>query len=198
MSRPADLPTALRLGARARAATRWTLSMPKSERNTITGRYAPEQPQEPFARHPAHRADRRYRGVGFGQSTLVKHMLYAALRKSKGKSTDAPGAHRALRRQDLVDQSPIGKTTRLNRARYVGTLDAILKLYAQQPLAKECKYSANVSNVGETCHSKATTLPAAMADLCGLVLRQVWKCSGRSEDDGFAATPCGSSWPVSA
>jgi hypothetical protein len=122
-------------------------------------------------------------------------MLYAALRKSKGKSTDAPGVHRALRRQGLVDQSPISKTTRLNRARYVGTFDAILRLYAQQPLAKECKYSANVSNVGETCHSKVTTLPAAMADLCGLVLRQVWQCSGRSED-GFAATPCGSSWPT--
>ena len=91
-------------------------------------------------------------------------MLYAALRKSKGKSTDAPGAHRALRRQDLVDQSPIGKTTRLNRARDVATFDTILKRYAQQPLAKECKYSANVSNVGETCHSKVTTLPAAMAD----------------------------------
>jgi len=121
-------------------------------------------------------------------------MLYAALRKSKGKSTDAPGVHRALRRQGLVDQSPISKTTRLNRARYVGTFDAILRLYAQQPLAKECKYSANVSNVGETCHSKVTTLPAAMADLCGLVLRQVWQCSGRSED-GFAATPCGSSSP---
>ena len=92
-------------------------------------------------------------------------MLYAALRKSKGKSTDAPGAHRALRRQDLVDQSPIGKTTRLNRARDVATFDTILKRYAQQPLAKECKYSANVSNVGETCHSKAKTPLVAVADV---------------------------------
>ena len=100
-----------------------------------------------------------------------------------------------VRRRGRVYESRISKTTRLNRARYVGTFDAILRLYAQQPLAKECKYSANVSNVGETCHSKVTTLPAAMADLCGLVLRQVWQCSGRSED-GFAATPCGSSWPT--
>ena len=55
-------------------------------------------------------------------------MLYAALRKSKGKSTDAPGAHRALRRQDLVaddvlvDQSHIGKTARSNREKNFVTL----------------------------------------------------------------------------
>lgn len=43
--------------------------------------------------------------------------------------------------------------------------DAILKVYAQQPLAKERKHSANVSNVGETCHSKAKTPLVAVADV---------------------------------
>jgi len=54
---------------------------------------------------------------GSGKSTLVEDVLYAALRKAKGRPTDAPGAHRALHGADriedvvMVDQSPIGKTT---------------------------------------------------------------------------------------
>ncbi|HKC43562.1 MAG TPA: excinuclease ABC subunit UvrA [Burkholderiales bacterium] len=85
---------------------------------------------------------------GSGKSTLVQDVLYAALRKAKGKPTDAPGAHRELRGGGLVDdvvlvdQSPIGKTTRSNPASYVGAFDAIRKLFAETPTAKERGYTA--------------------------------------------------------
>ena len=84
---------------------------------------------------------------GSGKSTLVQDVLYAALLKHQGKPTEAPGAHRALRGHDLidgvvmVDQSPIGRTTRSNPASYVGAFDAIRALFAQSPLAKERGYT---------------------------------------------------------
>jgi excinuclease ABC subunit A len=85
---------------------------------------------------------------GSGKSTLVQDVLYAALRKGKGKPTEAPGAHRELAGADrvadvvLVDQSPIGKTTRSNPASYVGAFDGIRKLFAETPAARERGYTA--------------------------------------------------------
>ncbi len=84
---------------------------------------------------------------GSGKSTLVQDVLYAALLKHKGKPTEAPGAHGALRGHEqigdvvMVDQSPIGRTTRSNPASYVGAYDAIRALFAQAPLAKERSYT---------------------------------------------------------
>jgi excinuclease ABC subunit A len=84
---------------------------------------------------------------GSGKSTLVQDVLYAALLKAKGKPTEAPGKHRGLRGAEaigdvvMVNQSPIGKTTRSNPASYVGAFDAIRDLYAKAPLAKERKYT---------------------------------------------------------
>ncbi len=83
---------------------------------------------------------------GSGKSTLVQDVLYPALAKAKGKSVEAPGAHDRLLGHDwvagvsLVDQSPIGKTTRSNPASYVGAFDAIRQLFAKTPLAKERDY----------------------------------------------------------
>ncbi len=84
---------------------------------------------------------------GSGKSTLVQDVLYAALRKAKGKPTETPGAHRALLGADridavvMVDQTPIGKTTRSNPASYVGAFDAIRSRFAAAPLARERGYT---------------------------------------------------------
>src|SRR5437660_189030 len=91
----------------------------------------------------------RVTGVsGSGKSTLVQDVLYAALRKAKGKPTETPGTFRELRGHALiadavmVDQTPIGRTTRSNPASYVGAWDAIRNIYAKEPLAKGRRYTA--------------------------------------------------------
>ncbi len=84
---------------------------------------------------------------GSGKSTLVQDVLYAALRKAKGKPTEPPGAHRSLIGADqvedvlMVDQSPIGKTTRSNPASYVGAFDSIRQLFAKAHESKTRKYT---------------------------------------------------------
>jgi hypothetical protein len=85
---------------------------------------------------------------GSGKSTLVQDVLYAALLQAKGKPTDTPARTRALLGADLiddvvmVDQTPIGRTTRSNPASYVGAFDAIRKRFARAPLARERGYTA--------------------------------------------------------
>jgi excinuclease ABC subunit A len=85
---------------------------------------------------------------GSGKSTLVQDVLYAALRKAKGKPTETPGTFRELRGHALiadvvmVDQTPIGRTTRSNPASYVGAWDAIRNIYAREPLARGRRYTA--------------------------------------------------------
>jgi excinuclease ABC subunit A len=84
---------------------------------------------------------------GSGKSTLVEDVLYPALRKAKGLPTEAAGEHDQLDGADrveevvLVDQSAIGRTTRSNPASYVGAFDAIRKLFAADPLARERGYT---------------------------------------------------------
>ena len=84
---------------------------------------------------------------GSGKSTLIQDILYPALRKRFGKPTEAPGAFASLEGVEhigdvvMVDQSPIGRTTRSNPASYVGAFDVIRKLFAAEPLAKERNYT---------------------------------------------------------
>ncbi|MCP4406542.1 MAG: excinuclease ABC subunit UvrA [Gammaproteobacteria bacterium] len=85
---------------------------------------------------------------GSGKSTLVQGICYNALSKLKAKPKDPPGRHRALHGHQhiqevvLVNQSPIGKTTRSTPASYMGALDGIRKAFAAEPLAHERNYTA--------------------------------------------------------
>jgi excinuclease ABC subunit A len=85
---------------------------------------------------------------GSGKSTLVEDVLYPALLKYRGRPTETPGRFAGLAGAELiddvvmVDQNPIGRTTRSNPASYVGAFDAIRALFAAEPAAQERKYSS--------------------------------------------------------
>ena len=80
---------------------------------------------------------------GSGKTTLVKQTLFPALQKHFGESADRPGMFRKLSGDldnishiEMVDQNPIGKSSRSNPVTYVKAYDEIRKLYAKQPVAK--------------------------------------------------------------
>ncbi len=85
---------------------------------------------------------------GSGKSTLMVDICYNALRKLKGLPAGPAGPHRELRGHEhlddviLVNQAPIGKTSRSNPASYVGAFDSIRKMFAAHPLAVQRGYSA--------------------------------------------------------
>jgi excinuclease ABC subunit A len=80
---------------------------------------------------------------GSGKTTLVKQTLYPALQKHYGEGTDRPGIYKymggdieTIGHVEMVDQNPIGKSSRSNPVTYIKAWDEIRKLYAKQPLAK--------------------------------------------------------------
>jgi excinuclease ABC subunit A len=79
---------------------------------------------------------------GSGKSTLVNDILARALYKSVYGSREAPGRHRGIDGDELVDkvieidQSPIGRTPRSNPATYTGVFDHIRRLFAATQEAK--------------------------------------------------------------
>ena len=85
---------------------------------------------------------------GSGKSSLVKGILYPALKRHLDEVADAPGEYIALEGDwqqiahvEFVDQNPIGKSTRSNPATYVKAYDAVRQLFAEQPLAKQMGFS---------------------------------------------------------
>ena len=80
---------------------------------------------------------------GSGKTTLVKQVLYPALNKLKGEFADKVGIHKAITGDidsiahlEMIDQNPIGKSSRSNPITYIKAYDAIRELYAKQPLSK--------------------------------------------------------------
>ena len=68
---------------------------------------------------------------GSGKSSLIKGILYPALRRALGDVCDAPGLYGGLegdvssvKHVEFVDQNPIGKSARSNPATYVKAFDA--------------------------------------------------------------------------
>jgi excinuclease ABC subunit A len=79
---------------------------------------------------------------GSGKSTLAVDIVYRALARRLGDlDVELPGAHRALdgaeavKRVTLVDQLPLGRTSRGNAATYTKAWDCVRALYAKEPEA---------------------------------------------------------------
>lgn len=86
---------------------------------------------------------------GSGKSSLIRKVLYPALKKRLGAYADKTGKFGSLSGavQDLgdvefVDQNPIGKSSRSNPVTYLKAYDDIRTLYARQPLSQTRKYKA--------------------------------------------------------
>ena len=93
---------------------------------------------------------------GSGKSSLVKKVLYPALKKIKGGYADKTGAFdllkgdiNALSDVEFIDQNPIGKSSRSNPATYLKAWDEIRKLMSDQKASqiagfKPAHFSFNV------------------------------------------------------
>ena len=80
---------------------------------------------------------------GSGKSSLVRNILYNALRKMHGKSNGRTGrfAHlsgdiKRISHVEMVDQNPIGRSSRSNPATYLKAYDDIRNLYADLQISK--------------------------------------------------------------
>jgi MarC family membrane protein len=79
---------------------------------------------------------------GSGKSTLVHDTLVAALKKELGQSVDRVGRYQTLEGGlhvydvEMVDQSPIGRSSRSNPATYSKAFDGIRDVFSQSKQAK--------------------------------------------------------------
>ena len=80
---------------------------------------------------------------GSGKTTLVKQVFYNALLKAKQLPTEIVGGYSELKGDlhlideiEMVDQNPIGKSSRSNPVTYIKAYDSIRDLYARQALSK--------------------------------------------------------------
>ena len=81
---------------------------------------------------------------GSGKTTLVKQILYPALQKLKGiTGVEKPGLHqkisgdwKTVSQVEMIDQNPIGKSSRSNPVTYIKAYDEIRELFSSQPLSK--------------------------------------------------------------
>jgi len=80
---------------------------------------------------------------GSGKTTLIKHILFPALKKILGEPGEKMGLHKALSGDvdaltqiEMIDQNPIGKSSRSNPVTYIKAWDCMRDLFATQPLGK--------------------------------------------------------------
>ena len=84
---------------------------------------------------------------GSGKSTLIRKILYPALLRNLQLGTEETGRFRELAGStnkiasiEMVDQQPIGKSSRSNPITYIKAYDAIRALFSELPLAKTRGY----------------------------------------------------------
>ncbi len=84
---------------------------------------------------------------GSGKSSLIKNILYPGLKKIINETAEKPGKHSRIEADlsklsdvVMVDQNPIGRSTRSNPVTYIKAYDLIRDLFAAQPLSKQRNY----------------------------------------------------------
>lgn len=119
---------------------------------------------------------------GSGKSSLIKGILYPAMKRQLDEVADAPGEYigmegdvASIAHVEFVDQNPIGKSTRSNPATYVKAYDSIRSLFAEQPLAKQLGFSAqhfSFNTEGGRCEEckGAGTITVEMQFMADIVL----------------------------
>ncbi len=88
---------------------------------------------------------------GSGKSTLIKSILYPAMKRQLGEITGEKigafdkltGSLDKITSVEMVDQSPIGRSSRSNPVTYIKAFDDIRTLFADQKLAKMRGYKAS-------------------------------------------------------
>lgn len=86
---------------------------------------------------------------GSGKSTLIKQIFHPAMLKALGKSSNKIGEFdglsgdtKRIEEVEMVDQNPIGRSSRSNPATYVKAFDFIRDLFTKQQLSKVRGYKA--------------------------------------------------------
>lgn len=127
---------------------------------------------------------------GSGKSSLVTKVLYPALKKHYGGVAERTGDFGALRGSlgcltnvELVNQSPLSKSSRSNPVTYLKAYDEIRKLYAEQQLSKQMGYTAahfSFNTSGGRCDEceGEGTITVEMQFMADLVL-ECEHCHGR-------------------
>ena len=84
---------------------------------------------------------------GSGKSTLIRKVLYPALMRQKGDTTEETGKYVSLEGSldrvsavEMIDQNPIGKSSRSNPVTYIKAYDYLRQVMADQPVAKARGY----------------------------------------------------------
>ena len=127
---------------------------------------------------------------GSGKSSLVRDILYNALRRELDLTGDRPGEFASLagdvdavQAVEFIDQNPIGKSTRSNPVTYVKAWDEIRKLFASQALSLQMGFSAAYFSFNtdggrcEECKGEGT-VTVEMQFMADLVL-ECESCHGR-------------------
>jgi excinuclease ABC subunit A len=81
---------------------------------------------------------------GSGKTTLIKKILFPAIEKHlTGTSSEKAGQHKSIsgkldliQQVEMVDQNPIGKSSRSNPVTYIKAWDSVRDLFSSQPLSK--------------------------------------------------------------
>ncbi len=101
---------------------------------------------------------------GSGKSTLLELILYRGIKRLKGETTEPPGQFSSITGYEnfnniiLIDQTPIGKSSRANPATYLKIYTHIRKLFSKTLKAKELGFNESSfsfnSSVGQCPNCK--------------------------------------------